>query len=27
VGRLQKLYFEICRGRNSKYRNWLTPVY
>src|SRR6266550_2261558 len=24
---LQKLYFEIVRGRNSKYRSWLTPVY
>jgi branched-chain amino acid aminotransferase len=27
VGRLQKLYFDIVRGRNSKYQNWLTPVY
>ena len=27
VGRLQKLYFDIVRGRNSKYRHWLTPVY
>ena len=27
VERLQKLYFEIVRGRNSKYRSWLTPVY
>lgn len=27
VGRLQQLYFEIVRGRNSKYRSWLTPVY
>ncbi len=27
TGRLQKLYFEIVRGRNSKYQDWLTPVY
>jgi branched-chain amino acid aminotransferase len=27
VARLQKLYFEIVRGRNPKYRDWLTPVY
>jgi branched-chain amino acid aminotransferase len=27
VGQLQKLYFDIVRGRNNKYRNWLTPVY
>jgi len=27
VTRLQKLYFDIVRGRNSKYRHWLTPVY
>ena len=27
VSRLQKLYFDIVRGRNSKYRSWLTPVY
>ena len=27
VERLQKLYFEIVSGRNSKYRSWLTPVY
>jgi len=27
VTRLQKLYFEIVRGRNTKYRDWLTPVY
>jgi branched-chain amino acid aminotransferase len=27
VDRLQKLYFEIVRGRNNKYRSWLTPVY
>ncbi len=27
VDRLQKLYFEIVRGRSSKYRSWLTPVY
>lgn len=25
--RLQKLYFDIVRGRNPKYRDWLTPVY
>ena len=27
VSRLQLLYFDIVRGRNSKYRHWLTPVY
>jgi branched-chain amino acid aminotransferase len=27
VSRLQQLYFEIVRGSNGKYRNWLTPVY
>ena len=27
VDRLQKLYFDIVRGRNDKYRHWLTPVY
>ncbi len=27
VRQLQKLYFDIVRGRNNKYRNWLTPVY
>src|SRR5436853_2255610 len=27
VSRLQKLYFEIVRGRSPKYRSWLTPVY
>src|SRR5205814_931458 len=27
VTRLQKLYFDIVRGRNSEYRHWLTPVY
>src|SRR3989442_15671237 len=27
VTRLQKLYFDIVRGRNSKYRDWLTPAY
>ena len=27
VGQLQKLYFDIVRGRNNKYRTWLTPVY
>src|SRR6202035_3894905 len=27
VNQLQKLYFEIVRGRNAKYRSWLTPVY
>jgi branched-chain amino acid aminotransferase len=27
VERLQKLYFEIVRGRSAKYRHWLTPVY
>jgi branched-chain amino acid aminotransferase len=27
VSRLQQLYFEIVRGRNSKYRSWLTAVY
>ncbi len=27
VARIQKLYFDIVRGRNSKYRDWLTAVY
>jgi branched-chain amino acid aminotransferase len=27
VPRLQKLYFDIVRGRNDRYRDWLTPVY
>jgi branched-chain amino acid aminotransferase len=27
VARIQKLYFDIVRGRNTKYRHWLTPVY
>src|SRR5260370_4458979 len=27
VERLQKLYFEIGRGRSAKYRHWLTPAY
>lgn len=27
VSRLQQLYFDIVRGRNAKYRHWLTPVY
>lgn len=27
VARIQKLYFEIVRGRNTKYKHWLTPVY
>lgn len=25
--KLQDLYFDIVRGRNSKYRDWCTPVY
>jgi branched-chain amino acid aminotransferase len=27
VTQLQKLYFDIVRGRNQKYRSWLTPIY
>jgi len=27
VSQLQKLYFDIVRGRNNKYRSWLSPVY
>lgn len=27
VARLRKLYFDIVRGRNPKYMDWLTPVY
>jgi len=27
VRQLQKLYFDIVRGRSNKYRSWLTPVY
>ncbi len=25
--KLQKLYFEIVRGKNSKYKSWCTPAY
>ncbi|MFN2452145.1 MAG: aminotransferase class IV, partial [Candidatus Dormibacteria bacterium] len=25
--RLQRAYFDICKGRNAKYREWLSPVY
>lgn len=25
--RIQKTYFDIVRGKNEKYRNWLTPIY
>jgi branched-chain amino acid aminotransferase len=25
--KIQKLYFEIVKGNNEKYRDWLTPVY
>lgn len=27
VGQLRGLFFDIVRGRSSKYRNWCTPVY
>jgi branched-chain amino acid aminotransferase len=27
VSRLQKVYFDIVRGRNPKYKDWLTAVY
>jgi branched-chain amino acid aminotransferase len=27
ASRIQKLYFEIVRGQNTKYKHWLTPVY
>jgi branched-chain amino acid aminotransferase len=27
VSRLQKLYFDVVRGRHPKYMSWLTPVY
>ncbi len=27
VARLQRLYFDIVRGRNPKYLDWVTPVY
>jgi branched-chain amino acid aminotransferase len=27
ASRLQALYFDIVRGRNPKYADWLTPVY
>jgi len=26
TSRLQSIYFDICKGRNSKYREWLTEV-
>ncbi len=25
--KIQQVYFDICRGKNPKYREWLTPVY
>ena len=25
--RLQGMYFDICKGRNPKYADWLTPIY
>ena len=27
TGKIQKLYFEIIRGNNTKYLDWCTPVY
>ena len=27
TAKLQKLYFEVIRGNNAKYRDWCTPVY
>jgi branched-chain amino acid aminotransferase len=27
TGKLQKLYFEVIQGKNSKYLDWCTPVY
>jgi len=27
VSRLRDLYFDVVRGKNPKYRHWLTPVY
>ena len=27
ASRIQKLYFQIVRGGNAKYKHWLTPVY
>ena len=27
ASRMQKLYFQIVRGGNAKYKHWLTPVY
>src|SRR5438876_5250412 len=27
LSQLQKLYFDSVRGRNNKYRSWLSPVY
>jgi branched-chain amino acid aminotransferase len=26
TSRLQEMYFDICKGRNPKYREWLTAV-
>jgi branched-chain amino acid aminotransferase len=26
TSRLQTIYFDICKGRNPKYRDWLTAV-
>jgi branched-chain amino acid aminotransferase len=27
VSRLRELYFDVVRGKNPRYRHWLTPVY
>lgn len=27
VSRLRELYFDVVRGKNAKYRHWLSPVY
>jgi branched-chain amino acid aminotransferase len=27
VRRISRLYFEAVRGKNPKYKDWLTPIY
>jgi hypothetical protein len=25
--RISRIYFEAVRGKNAKYKDWLTPIY
>jgi branched-chain amino acid aminotransferase len=27
VRRISRIYFEAVRGKNAKYKDWLTPIY